>query len=182
MLAFSCMKRPDYRISCQTKVVALGPQLCTEGAPPKFTRVLHDPPPDPIYQRLARLLRDAIDRGQYGPGEKLPSEGRLAQIHDVGRDTVRDALNVLRSEGRIVTMRGSGTRVRADREIQVIILQPGEEITSRMPTPQERSQWDLPPGVPVFVVEHPAGEPEVIPADRARLAVPPDLHHGEPEA
>ncbi|MEV8632683.1 winged helix-turn-helix domain-containing protein [Streptosporangium sp. NPDC051023] len=138
--------------------------------------------PEPIYQQLAGLLRDAIDRGEYGPGERLPSEVRLSQIHDLGRDTIRDALNVLRSEGRIVTTRGSGTRVRADREIQVIVLPPGGEITSRMPTPAERVQWDIPPGVPVFVVEHPDGEPEVIPADRARLAVPTEMHPSSGDA
>ncbi|MEV7014044.1 winged helix-turn-helix domain-containing protein [Streptosporangium sp. NPDC051022] len=132
--------------------------------------------PESVYKQLAALLRDAIDRGEYGPGEKLPSEGRLAQIYEVGRDTVRDALNLLRGEGRIVTTKGLGSRVRADREIQVVVLPLGGEITSRMPTPQERERWDIPPGVPVFVVEHPAGEPEVIPADRARLAVPAEIH------
>ncbi|GAA3039456.1 winged helix-turn-helix domain-containing protein [Streptosporangium longisporum] len=135
--------------------------------------VIDQSPPDSVYERLASLLRDAIERGEYGPGEKLPSEGRLAQIHEVGRDTVRDALSVLRAEGRVVTTRGSGTRVRANREMEVVELPAGGQVTSRMPTPAERIRWNLPPGVPVFVVEHPGGEPEVIPADRARLAVPP---------
>ncbi|WP_436759278.1 GntR family transcriptional regulator [Streptosporangium sp. V21-05] len=135
--------------------------------------VIDQSPPESVYERLAALLRDAIERGEYGPGEKLPSEGRLGQIHDVGRDTVRDALNILRHEGLVVTQRGSGTRVRSDREVQVMMLPPGGYVTSRMPTPEERDRWNLPPGVPVFVVEHPGGEPEVIPADRVRLAVAP---------
>lgn len=127
-----------------------------------------------LYKQLAALLRDAIDRGQYGPGEMLPTEGRLMQIHGLGRETVRSALDELRNEGRVVTTKGTGTRVRADHEIQIIMLPPGGQVTSRMPTPQERSRWDLPPGVPVFVVERPGREPEVIPTDRARLAVPSD--------
>ncbi|WP_326828647.1 GntR family transcriptional regulator [Streptosporangium sp. NBC_01810] len=141
--------------------------------------VIDKPSPDALYQWLASLLRDAIERGEYGPGEKLPSEGRLGQIYDLGRDTVRDALSVLRNEGLVVTQRGSGTRVRSDWKIRIMTLPAGAHVTSRMPTPQERSQWDLPPGVPVFVVEHPEGEPEVIPSDRVRLAVPSDIY---PEA
>ncbi|MGC5012462.1 GntR family transcriptional regulator [Streptosporangium sp. DT93] len=144
--------------------------------------VIDHSPPDSVYERLAALLRDAIERGEYGPGEKLPTEGRLAQIHDVGRDTVRDALSVLRAEGRVVTTRGSGTRVRANREMAVVELPAGGQVTGRMPTPAERTRWNLPPGVPVFVLEHPDGEPEVIPADRARLAVPPIVGQDADEA
>jgi len=134
--------------------------------------VIDKPSPEALYQWLAGQLRDAINRGKYGPGERLPSEGHLGQIYDVGRDTVRDALNILRYEGLVVTQRGSGTRVRSDREVRIMMLPPGGHVTSRMPTPEERERWNLPPGVPVFVIEPPDGEPEVIPADRVRLAVP----------
>lgn len=133
-------------------------------------------PDDSLYRRLASRLRDAIDQGEYGPGERLPSEKRLEQIYDVGRDTVRDALTLLRNEGRVVTTRGSGTRVRAEGEMQISTLPAGAYIGSRMPTPEEQEQWGLPPGVPVFVVEPPGGDPLIVPADRVRLHVPLNLH------
>jgi GntR family transcriptional regulator len=126
--------------------------------------------PVSVYQQLANLLRDAIHRGEYGPGELLPSEGRLGQMYEVGRDTVRDALAVLRGEGLVVTAKGAGTRVRSNREMRVVVIGPEDEVTGRMPTPAERERLDIPVGVPVFVVTRPGGrESELWPADRVIL-------------
>src|SRR5687768_8071530 len=107
------------------------------------------------YRQIAAELRDAISRGEYGPGQRLPSEIRLCQMYDVGRDTVRDALGMLRTEGLVVTVRGSGTRVRGNREAQVVHIPPGGEVTARMPTLAEREELDIPVGVPLLVVTRP---------------------------
>ncbi|MEV7011378.1 winged helix-turn-helix domain-containing protein [Streptosporangium sp. NPDC051022] len=128
--------------------------------------------PEPVYRQLARLLRDAIDRGEYGPGQMLPAEGRLAQIYEVGRDTVRDALDVLRSEGRVDTTRGARTRVRADQGKADFDLPSGGRVDGRMPTLDERERWGLRPGVPLLEITSRDGAKKVVPADRFTLVVP----------
>jgi GntR family transcriptional regulator len=60
-----------------------------------------------LYARLRRALAD----GTYAPGQALPSEPSLAQIHRVSRTTVRRALARLAEEGRVARRHGSGTYV-----------------------------------------------------------------------
>lgn len=65
----------------------------------------------PLYQQLAAILRARIENGTYPPGKLLPSEAHIQQEHDLSRDTVRAALDVLREEGRVVTYPGRGSAV-----------------------------------------------------------------------
>lgn len=66
----------------------------------------------PPYKQIADQLRAAIDRGDLGPGDKLPSEATLMQHYDVARMTARQAIQELRSEGRVVAEQGRGVFVR----------------------------------------------------------------------
>jgi GntR family transcriptional regulator len=100
----------------------------------------------------------------------LPSEGRLAQVHEVGRDAIRDALAYLRSTGEVVTVKGVGTRVREEHEIDDEPVGKGARIQARMPTEEEMHAMGLTPGVPVLVVEA-GGEVTVLPADRKAVIV-----------
>ncbi|MBH0247705.1 GntR family transcriptional regulator, partial [Streptomyces cavourensis] len=43
----------------------------------------------PKYQRIADELRDAIQAGQYRPGDRLPGENDLMADHGVARMTAR---------------------------------------------------------------------------------------------
>lgn len=124
----------------------------------------------PEYRQLARILREEIASGRYRPGQKLPSEARLAQIYEVGHDTVRRALGLLRAAGEVVTVKGVGTRVREERDIEDEPVTSGARITARMPTEEEMRAMDVTPGVPVLVVER-DGAVEVLPADRKALVV-----------
>lgn len=65
----------------------------------------------PLYKQLADRIRAAIQNRDLDPGDALPSEPELADTLRVSRDAVRQALNVLVTEGLIVKQRGSGTRV-----------------------------------------------------------------------
>jgi GntR family transcriptional regulator len=67
----------------------------------------------PAYKQLADLLRQQIVAGELTPGAPLPSEARLMQELGVSRNTVRLAVQLLRSEGHVVTEHGRGTFVRA---------------------------------------------------------------------
>ncbi|MCX4095069.1 winged helix-turn-helix domain-containing protein [Nocardia sp. alder85J] len=60
--------------------------------------------PRPVYLRIADSLRLA-----YEPGKQLPSMPALAETWGVARETIRSAVEVLRSEGLVVSWRGKGT-------------------------------------------------------------------------
>lgn len=149
--------------------VPLGPQGgVATGAPTVVIMTIDPSSYEPVYLQLARILRQAIEHGDFGPGEMLPSENRLQQQYELGRDAVRDAMRVLRSEGAIVTMKGSGSFVRGPGELDVVQLEDGARVTSRMPTSDERREMGISEGVPVFVVS--AGDSvRIYPADRTVL-------------
>ncbi|MEH6376196.1 GntR family transcriptional regulator [Streptomyces sp. KLMMK] len=72
----------------------------------------------PKYQRIAADLRDAIRRGEYEPGGRLPGENELMATYDVARMTARQALGVLQSEGIAEARKGAGVFVRSFRPIR----------------------------------------------------------------
>jgi DNA-binding GntR family transcriptional regulator len=65
----------------------------------------------PVYRQVAGVLRDRITHGVWLPDRRLPSEPDLEAEFEISRDTVRRALDVLRDEGLIVTVRGRGSFV-----------------------------------------------------------------------
>ncbi len=70
--------------------------------------------PDPansFWARIAREIAEAIGRGIYAPGERLPSEYTLAQQYGVNRHTIRRSLSSLGQLGLVRSSQGSGTFV-----------------------------------------------------------------------
>lgn len=63
------------------------------------------------YQQIADRLRAAIESGELGPGERLPSEPDLVRDYDASRNTVRLAIALLTNQGLVVTRQGLGTFV-----------------------------------------------------------------------
>lgn len=79
--------------------------------------------PTPLYHQLAERLANAIRAGEFAPGERIPSEPRLAAEYGIGRPTVRQALDALVRRGLLSRQRGSGTYVReAPKEIDLFSL------------------------------------------------------------
>jgi len=72
----------------------------------------------PKYQRIADSLREAIQAGEYGPGDRLPGENDLMATHGVARMTARQALGVLQNEGIAESRKGAGVFVRAFRPLR----------------------------------------------------------------
>lgn len=64
-----------------------------------------------ISDRVYEQLRDMIYRGELRSGEKLMSERDMAQAFNVGRPTVREAIQKLTEQGLIESRRGVGTFV-----------------------------------------------------------------------
>ena len=65
----------------------------------------------PRYMRLAQELARRIADGEFYPGDALPAERRIAELHDVSRVTVRRALEQLAADGLVEARHGSGTFV-----------------------------------------------------------------------
>jgi DNA-binding GntR family transcriptional regulator len=123
---------------------------------------------EPVYRQLARILRDQIQAGELRPGAPLPSEASLSQSFGVGRDAVRDALALLRSDGLVITTRGIGTFVREPAtDLTVVRTGAGTRVAARVATADERLSLGLPEGTAVLVVTRPGHPDEVLPADRA---------------
>jgi GntR family transcriptional regulator len=68
--------------------------------------------PRAVYQRIADDLRTQILRGDLAPGSSLPSETMLVRQYGSSRGPVRQAINLLRSEGLIDGYQGRGVFVR----------------------------------------------------------------------
>jgi len=66
----------------------------------------------PIYARIQTHLRERIGSGEYGPGDRLPSEMALADQFKTTRSTVVHAMQLLVFEGLVSREAGRGTFVR----------------------------------------------------------------------
>jgi GntR family transcriptional regulator len=67
---------------------------------------------EPPYAQLARSIRDGIARGEYRPGDRLPSEAELCAAFAVSPMTVRRAVGALVAEDVVFTEHGRGTFVK----------------------------------------------------------------------
>ena len=65
--------------------------------------VLH---PNTSYGRLALSIRQQILSGELTPGDRLPTEPELSTTYQVSRNTAREALRILASQGLVTTKRG----------------------------------------------------------------------------
>lgn len=82
---------------------------------PSLTSVLGvlDPTSDrAVFRQIADALREAIDKGRFREGDKLPSETELVDHFGVSRMTVRNSLSLLQQEGLAVSEHGKGVFVR----------------------------------------------------------------------
>lgn len=64
-----------------------------------------------LYKRVADDLRGAILAGTYPPGRRLPAERELAEMYNVSRPTVREAIIALELQGLVEVRIGAGVFV-----------------------------------------------------------------------
>ncbi|MEA3355921.1 MAG: extracellular solute-binding protein [Candidatus Bipolaricaulota bacterium] len=67
--------------------------------------------PLPIYHQLKEIIKAKIERGEFAPGERIPTEYELCEAHGISRTPVRQALTELVNEGLLLRLRGRGTFV-----------------------------------------------------------------------
>ena len=65
-----------------------------------------------LYIQIYNQLHDAIMKGRFGVGDKLPSEKELCQAFNVSRVPVREALCALELNGLVDSVQGGGVYVR----------------------------------------------------------------------
>lgn len=96
----------------------------------------------PLYQQLQRALREAIEKGLFGPEDALPSERQLAAELGVSRITVRKAIEGLAEDGILERRQGSGnfvgTPTRVDKNFAKLTSF-SEDMRARGSTPH--SEW-----------------------------------------
>lgn len=105
------------------------------------------------YEAVKRHVMDAIEAGEYGAGDKLPSENELVRMMGVSRMTVNRALRELTEQGHIVRRAGMGSFVagRRMRGHAADIMSIRDELASRgenwaavvQTLAQERAQPDI---------------------------------------
>lgn len=72
-----------------------------------------------LTERVETTIRKMIERGDYGPGDRLPSERQLAAELSAGRTTIRQVLSKLATLGLIEARHGSGYFVTRQKEAEV---------------------------------------------------------------
>ncbi|MDG6101971.1 GntR family transcriptional regulator [Dactylosporangium aurantiacum] len=125
------------------------------------------------HRQIAAQLRARIHRGDWAPGERLPSIPTLATQFGVAKQTVQRTIDQLRIEGLLITRPGSGTFVRGTKR-RMNRLSRGRygaergyhaELAARyrqhlmqvgvMPCPADVAEgFGIDPGVPLLVRRH----------------------------
>ncbi|MDR2000079.1 MAG: GntR family transcriptional regulator [Zoogloeaceae bacterium] len=73
--------------------------------------VSESPTFSPLYRQIKGLILQALDGGEWRPGEVIPSEAELAVRFGVSQGTVRKAVDELAAENYLLRRQGKGTFV-----------------------------------------------------------------------
>lgn len=65
----------------------------------------------PLYQQIKQLIVQALEAGEWRPGQLIPSEQELAVRFNVSQGTVRKAIDEMAAENLVVRKQGKGTFV-----------------------------------------------------------------------
>lgn len=71
----------------------------------------HLDPGVPKYLQISHWLMEMIQKGRYAVNDKLPSESKLAELFQVNRNTVRQAISDLVTKGIVQKKNGVGSFV-----------------------------------------------------------------------
>lgn len=76
----------------------------------------------PMYIQLRNVVRSKIEDGEYAPGTAIPSESALAEMYEINKLTVRNAIDALVEEGLLKRVQGKGVYVMAkyERDLEVL--------------------------------------------------------------
>ncbi|MCW2900622.1 MAG: GntR family transcriptional regulator [Streptosporangiaceae bacterium] len=60
------------------------------------------------YLQLAEILRKRIASGEIPAGRRIPSQSELEQEFELGRNTIKRAVEILKTEGLVAASPGRG--------------------------------------------------------------------------
>jgi GntR family transcriptional regulator len=86
------------------------------------------PAQQPMYHRIADDLGKRIESGELERGSQLPTELELREAYGASRNTIRDAIKRLTSQGLVETRQGQGTYVTRVIDPFVTVLSPDPAI------------------------------------------------------
>ncbi|UCG38962.1 MAG: FadR family transcriptional regulator [bacterium] len=64
-----------------------------------------------VYEEIVDKVKNMIEKGRLNSGDQLPSERELAEVFNVSRSSVREALRSLESQGFLESRQGDGTYI-----------------------------------------------------------------------
>lgn len=106
---------------------------------------------DPGFMLKTALLEN-LRSGRWRPGERLPAERQMCELHAVGRATVRRVLSDLKDLGLVTQAVGSGTFVAAD--IAGKLPQPALQEAGTSPSELMEARLIFEPGMIDLVVRN----------------------------
>lgn len=123
-------------------------------------------PPKARYQQIADILRAAINSGEYGPGDLLPSQPELARQYGLNQTSISRAITVLRHEGLVRIEQGRGAYVQERPVVRRVRRIPHSSSGSSFAAEMRRLGLD--PKTDLVEMRVVTASPEV--AERLRLA------------
>lgn len=82
------------------------------------------PPAERLSERLASVLLQRIEAGDWPAGHRLPTEQQMTQEHGVSRTVVREAVSRLKSMGHLTSRQGSGIFVADVQQARPLMFDP----------------------------------------------------------
>jgi GntR family transcriptional regulator len=123
----------------------------------------------PYYYQIREIIRHKIIDGEYGPGDKIPSEAELQEYFGVSRGTIRKAVDSLVAAGMLRREQGMGTFVSEPKidellsrlvsfseEMKLKGKVPGTShilVSQTVPSKLVADALDIPPGESVLRIE-----------------------------
>jgi len=101
---------------------------------------IESPTFSPLYRQIKSLILQALENGEWRPGEAIPSETELAGRFNVSQGTVRKAIDEMAAENLLIRRQGKGTYVASHsdpraffRFLRLVPLAGGIEQTKSLP-------------------------------------------------
>ncbi len=96
----------------------------------------------PLYRQIKNLILQALETGEWRPGQSIPSEQELASRFNVSQGTVRKAIDEMAAENLLVRKQGKGTFVASHHDPRALfrflrLVPEGGEISAPVSVPLE---------------------------------------------
>lgn len=67
-----------------------------------------------VYEKVIDYIKNEVEEGKLGKGDKIPTERKLVEILGIGRNSIREALKILDIIGLVERRQGDGTYIKKE--------------------------------------------------------------------